>query len=280
VNGGFGLALGGGFLRGLAHLGVLDVLQEEGLRPGWLAGTSAGAIAGAFAAFGYSPEQTEEALEGLGWASMSRGRPFRRMGFSSNKGLEEMLIDALGDVRIEDALVPFAVVTTDINTGARVVLRTGPVARAVRASCCVPGLYVPVEIEGQLLVDGALTENVPARTVREMGAPLVAAVSLGFALPYDEVKSWREVMANAWDIASNSQMRLEVLSEADLLIDPDLEHFSAVRDGRRAAIIQAGRDRAREAVPALRQLMAPDEEDSIVTRWMRVVRNRLIDAAP
>jgi NTE family protein len=183
-------------------------------------------------------------------------------------------------VRIEDALVPFAVVTTDINTGARVVLRTGPVARAVRASCCVPGLYVPVEIEGQLLVDGALTENVPARTVREMGAPLVAAVSLGFALPYDEVKSWREVMANAWDIASNSQMRLEVLSEADLLIDPDLEHFSAVRDGRRAAIIQAGRDRAREAVPALRQLMAPDEEDSIVTRWMRVVRNRLIDAAP
>jgi len=86
-------------------------------------------------------------------------------------------------------------------------------------------------------------------------------------------------MANAWDIASNSQMRLEVMSQADLLIDPDLDRFSAVRDGDRAAIIQAGRDRAREAIPALRELLAPDEEDSIVTRWMKVVRERLADAA-
>lgn len=210
---------------------------------------------------------------------MTKGRPFRKLGLSSNEGLEELLVRSLGDVRLEDASIPLAVVTTDINTGARVVLRKGPVARAVRASCCVPGLYVPVEMDGRLLVDGALTENVPARVVREMGAPLVVAVSLGFALPFDEVKSWTQVMANAWDIASNSQMRLDVTSHADLLIDPDLDEFSAVRDGNRRAIIQAGRDRAREAVPALRELLAPDEEDSMVTRWMRVVRDRLAEAA-
>ena len=256
----------------------MDVLEEEGLQPGWLAGTSAGAIAGAFVAFGYSADETEEALKELGWGSMTKGRP-RKLGLSTNEGLEELLVEALGDVQLEDARVPFAVVATDINTGARVVMRKGPVARAVRASCCVPGLYVPVEIDGRLLVDGALTENVPARVVREMGAPLVVAVSLGFSLPFDDVKSWTQVMANAWDIASSSQMRMDVTAHADLLIDPDLDEFSAVRDGNRAGIIEAGRERMREALPALRELLTPDDEDSMVTRWMRVVRDRLAEAA-
>lgn len=274
----FGLALGGGFLRGLAHLGVLDVLEGEGLTPGWLAGTSAGAIAAAFAAFGHSAEETEDALEELGWGSMTKGFPFRKLGLASNEGLEDLLREALGDVDLRDARIPLAVVATDINTGERVVLDQGPAARAVRASCCVPGLYVPVEWEGRHLVDGALTENVPARAVKEMGAPLVVAVSLGFALPFEQVTSWTQVMANAWDIAANSQMRFEVLHEADLLLDPDLDHFSAVRDRNRGAIIQAGRDRTREALPALRELLAPDDEDNVVTRWMRTVRERLAGA--
>jgi NTE family protein len=273
----FGLALGGGFLRGLAHLGVLDVLEEEGLRPGWIAGTSSGAIAAAFGAFGHSADETAEALEELGWGSMTRLRPFgRRLGLSSNEGLEELMARFLGDARIEDAQIPLSVVATDIETGNRVLLDRGPVARAVRASCCVPGLYEPVEIGGRLLVDGALVQNVPARAVREMGAPFVVAVSLGFGLPYAEVKNWRQVMANAWDLATHSQMRFEILAEADLLIDPGLERFSAFRDRNREEIIEAGRVRAREAVPALRELLTPDdEEDSVVRRWMRSVKERL-----
>lgn len=275
---GFGLALGGGFLRGLAHLGVLDVLDEEGLAPGWLAGTSAGAIAAAFAAFGHSAEETEEALEELGWGSMTKLRPFGKLGLASNEGLADVLGRALGDVAFEEAATPLAVVATDINTGDRVVLNRGPVVRAVRASCSVPGLYEPVEVDGRFLVDGALVENVPVKSAREMGAPLVVAVSLGFALPFEEVKSWTQVMANAWDIAANSQMRREVLTEADLLIDPDLDHFSAFRDKNRPAIIQAGRDRAREALPALRQLLEPEEEDGVVVRWMKAVKARLVAA--
>ena len=252
------------------------MLEEEGLRPGWLAGTSAGAIAAAFAAFGHSADETAEALEELGWGTMTRLRPFgRRLGLSSNEGLEELLARFLGDARIEDAQTPLSVVATDIETGNRVLLDRGPVARAVRASCCVPGLYEPVEIDGRLLVDGALVQNVPARAVREMGAPFVVAVSLGFGLPYAEVKNWRQVMANAWDTATHSQMRFEILAEADILIDPDLERFSAFRDRNREEIIEAGRVRAREAVPALRELLAPDEEDSVVRRWMRSVKERL-----
>ena len=273
----FGLALGGGFLRGFAHLGVLDVLEEAGLRPGWIAGTSAGAIAAAFAAFGHSADETAEALEELGWGSMTKGRP-RKLGLSTNQGLEELLVRLLGDVCLEDAHIPLAVVATDINTGNRVLLERGPVAQAVRASCCVPGLYVPVEINGRLLVDGGLTQNVPAGAVRELGAPLVVAVSLGFGLPYPDVQSWTQVMANAWDIATHSQMRFEILAEEDLLIDPDLERFSAFRDGMRDRIIQAGRQRALEALPALRELLAPEEPDNVIVRWMDSVKERLAKA--
>lgn len=273
----FGLALGGGALRGLAHLGVLDVLEEAGLRPGWIAGTSAGAIAAAFAAFGHSADETAEALEELRWGSITKGRP-RRLGLSTNQGLEDLLLRLLGDVRLEDAHIPLAVVATDINSGNRVLLDRGPLARAVRASCCVPGFYVPVEVGGRLLVDGALTQNVPAGAVRELGAPLVVAVSLGFGLPYAHVQGWTQIMANAWDIATHSQMRFEILAEADLLIDPDLERFSAFRDGRREEIIQAGRDRALEALPALRELLAPEEPDNVILRWMQAVKERLAKA--
>jgi len=270
----FGLALGGGFIHGMAHLGVLGVMEEHGLTPAWLAGTSAGAIAAAFAAFGVSVGETEAALAELGWASMTRARPRARLGWATNEGLEEILRRALGDVHIEDSHVPLGVVATDIDTGERVLLQQGPVATAVRASCCVPGLYRPVEIDGRLLVDGALVENVPARAVREMGASIVVAVSLGFALPFRPVKSWMQVMSNAMDIAVNSQMRFEILAEAEVLIDPDLEGLSKVRTRDRAAIIQAGRQRAEEALPALEELLKASRTGA-VSRWMRAVQERM-----
>lgn len=273
----FGLALGGGFVRGLAHLGVLSVLEEHGLRPRWLSGTSSGAIAAVFAAFGFPASAAAEALAELDWGSMTKVHPFGSFGLATNEGLERILLDALGDVRLEDADIPIGVVATDINNGNRILLDRGPAARAVRASCSVPGLYSPVEVDGRLLVDGALVENVPARAVREMGAPLVVAVSLGFSLPFTEVKSWTNVMANAFDIAVNSQMRYEILSEADVLIDPDVEEFSKLRAKDRDALIQAGRTRAEAALPALRDALEATE-GNVVTRWMRDVWDRLAEA--
>jgi len=272
----FGLALGGGFIHGLAHIGVLGVLEEQDLVPGWLAGTSAGAIAAAFAAFGVSVAETEAALQELTWGTMTRTRLRSRYGFATNEGLEDLLIRSLGDVRIEDSKIPLGIVATDINTGNRVLLERGPLAKAVRASSCVPGLYVPVEIDGRLLVDGALVENVPCRAVREMGAPLVVAVSLGFALPYQAVQSWRHVAQNAFDIAVNSQMRFEILAEADVLVDPDLDGLSKMSAKDRDAIIEAGRQRAEQALPALQELLKKEREGSAVARWMSAVKERLV----
>ena len=271
----FGLALGGGFMHGFAHLGVLGVLEEHGLRPGWLAGTSAGAIAAAFAAFGISASDAEAALAELGWGAMTRAHPFTQLGFATNEGLEDILVGALGDVSIEESQIPLGVVATEINTGNRILLEHGSVATAVRASCSVPGLYAPVEMDGRLLVDGALVENVPARAVREMGAPLVVAVGFGLALPFQPVESWRQVMTNAFDIAVNSQMRFEILAEADVLIDPNVDGLSKARARDREEIIQAGRQRAEEALPALEELLEK-EEGGAVSRWMTAVKERLV----
>lgn len=278
-RGRYGLALGGGFVRGLAHLGVLGALEERGLTPGWLAGTSSGAIAATFAAFGVSARDTATALEEMNWGTVTRARPLGRLGFATNEGLEGVLHAVLGDVRLEESHVPLAVVATDIDTGDRVLLESGSAATAVRASCCVPGVYAPVEIGGRRLVDGALVENVPARAVRDMGAPVVVAVSLGHALPFEDVKNWMQVVANAYDIAVNSQMRFEILSEADVLIDPDVASFSKVRVRDRAALIEAGRRRAEEAIPALIEALESSEGGALA-RWMAGVRERLAAMRP
>jgi NTE family protein len=271
----FGLALAGGFMYGFAHLGVLEVLEERGLRPGWLAGTSAGALAAAFTAFGIPASETAAALEELGWGSITRAHPFTHLGFATNEGLEDILLGALGEVRIEDADIPLGVVTTDINTGERVLLDHGPLATAVRASCCIPGLFAPVEVDGRLLVDGALVENVPVHVVREMGAPVVVAVSFGLALRFRPVESWRQVMSNAFDIAVNSQRRFDVLTEADILIDPPVDGMSWARVRDREAILEAGRQRTREAIPALEEILA-DGSGDVVSAWRHGVRQRLV----
>jgi predicted acylesterase/phospholipase RssA len=127
-------------------------------------------------------------------------------------------------------------------------------------------------------VDGALVVNVPARAVREIGAPRVVAVSFGFALPFQPVESWRQVMSNAFDIAVNSQMRFEILAEADVLIVPDLDGMSKVRARDRGEIIEAGRRKTREALPALEELLKK-EEGSAVSRWMSAVKERLVGEA-
>ncbi len=252
---GFGLALGGGAFRGLAHVGVLDVLLENGLAPSWVAGTSAGAIAAALLAFGVPPDDMEEALENVGWRTVSRLRPFAEIGVLSNEGLGEAVEQVLGDVQIQDSLIPLAIVSTDITTGERVVLDQGPVATAVRASSCLPGAFMPVEMQGRWLVDGSLVENVPVRTARELREGVVAAVDLGFDLPFDDVSNVIEVLVNSLEIAVLAQSRRQ-LRQADVLIEPKVSGFNRVRTKERAAIIAAGRKAALTALPSLRAALS------------------------
>lgn len=236
----------------------MKVLEREGLRPSWLAGTSAGAIAASLVAFGVPAAKMHEAVEAMGWRTIAKLRPLASIGTLTNEGLGEALIDILGDARIEDSVVPLRIVATDIATGERVLLDRGPLAPAVRASSCIPGIFTPVEIEGRLLVDGALVENIPVHAARELQDGVVAAVGLGFDPPFSRITNALQVVANAFEIAVYTQSANQ-LRQADVAIEPELGGFSSRRSTDRAAIIDAGQRSAVEAVPRLRVVLAEAE---------------------
>ena len=216
-----GLALGGGGALGFAHVGVLAALHDRGLRPDAYAGTSAGAVVAALAAFGVGPEAIRERLGALRWRSVSD--PARsRLGFLDNAELGELLVGALGPVRVEEANVPLAVVAVDVHTGERVVIREGPLALAVRASAAVPGVFVPVPVGARLLIDGAVIENVPARPLRALGARVVVGVNVIGAPPHRPVRTAAQVLTNAAYIALQAGARRPPPDGADVLVEPDL----------------------------------------------------------
>ena len=178
-RGSIGLALGGGSARGWAHIGVIRALEEAGVRPDYVAGTSMGALVGAAYAAGEI-----DRLEA--WARAMRVRDivgFFDLGVGSGLLKGERLIAAMrrefAERRIEDLPKPFAATATALNTGHEVWLRTGPALDAVRASIALPGLFTPVPYEGMLLVDGGLANPIPVSLVRAMGAELLIAVDLG-----------------------------------------------------------------------------------------------------
>jgi NTE family protein len=173
-----GLALGGGALRGTAHVGVLRVLEREGIPVDCVAGTSAGSVVGAAYAAGLSPEKLLELGNALRWRDVARPA-FSRYGLISFARLETYFVRILGDLTFSDLKRPFAAVAADLESSEQVVLRTGRVAPAVRASCSVPILVKPVELGGRLLVDGGVLNNLPISVARELGVDVVIAVNLG-----------------------------------------------------------------------------------------------------
>src|ERR1051325_1627047 len=176
-----GLALSGGAARGIAHVGVLKVLAEEGIRVDCVAGTSAGAIVGGALAAGMPVEEIAETGRRLRWRDLGRVT-LSRLGAQTNAPTEEFVRARFTVTRFEDLPTPFAAVATDLQTGAAVVMRDeGDVAFAVRASCALPGWYVPVtDSRGRQLIDGGLVANLPCSVTRSLGAEVVVAVDVNF----------------------------------------------------------------------------------------------------
>ena len=172
-----GLALSGGVARGVVHVGVLNVLEKAGIQIDYVAGTSAGAIVGAAYCAGIPIERILETTGQMGWRQMAQLK-WPGHGLVSFERLERWIEELIGDVDIRDLAIPMAVVTTDLQTGETVALHSGRLATAVRASSSVPGVIEPVEINGRLLGDGGVSNNLPVDVVREMGADYVIAVDL------------------------------------------------------------------------------------------------------
>ena len=178
-----GLALGCGSARGWAHIGVIRALQERGIVPGVVAGTSIGALVGAVYA-ARRLDTLEEIVRRLKWRELMAfvDVVLPRGGFIDGKRVSEFIRGCTGVERIEDLPLPFSAVCTDITTGKEVVLSRGDLARAVQASIAIPGVFTPVPWRGKVLVDGGLVNPVPVSTLREMGADFVIAVDLNHGI--------------------------------------------------------------------------------------------------
>ena len=219
-----GLALGGGGAKGVAHIGVLRAIENASVKPDYVAGTSVGAMVAAMYAFNISIDTITNIARDLTLAQITTFK-LSKTGFFSADPLREILIEHLGEVNIEDASIPLAIVAADLKTGEEVIFTEGPVADAVCASASIPGVYIPMNLDGRTLVDGGIVQTVPVRAVKDMGAGVIIASQLGGVGAYEEPKNVLDVMRNAFNIALSRRTKEEV-KQADLLIAMDLKDFS------------------------------------------------------
>ncbi len=232
-----GLALSGGVARGVVHVGVLQVLEKAGIPIDYVAGTSAGSIVGAAYCAGIPVKEILEKAGSMGWRQMARIK-WPGQGIVSFERLERWIEKLIGDVDIRDLAIPLAVVATDLKTGEAVALRSGRLATAVRASSSVPGVIEPVQINGRLLGDGGVSNNLPVDIVRDMGADYVIAVDL---FSPDSVNLPRNPI-------SHGILALETLirksgghpGEADCLIRPEVSGHNYLNLSKSEEYVAAG----------------------------------------
>lgn len=254
-----GLALGGGAARGLAHIGVLAVLEEHNIPIDCVAGTSMGAMIGAAYCAGIEIRELLEIAETTGWRHIS-SLTWPHQGLLSFRKMEAWMRDTLGDVDIRDLALPFGAMATDIETGEGLLLREGPVSKAVRISCSVPGVVAPVEHYGRLLCDGGVSNNLPDDAARKLGADYVIGVDV-FAPVYRSFLGPIGVtMAAVETLVQNAGGGAKT---ADCTIVPNLVGQSYIRLSKHNVFIEAGRQAAQEMIPTIRAALAEPAVETI-----------------
>lgn len=279
-----GLALSGGAARGWAHVGVLQALSEAGIKIDFLAGTSIGALIGAFFVTGNLPVLREMAK------SFNKRKALRffdfawsKEGFMGGRQVIKFIRSYCGDVALEDLPIPFAVVAVDLRTGEETVLRQGSLVEAVRASIAIPGLFAPVHREGSILIDGSMANPLPVKPVRDAGAEWVIGVDLNWDPPLANTEgtekrqqtsdgksrlpkkrgtftgkysahrqgkvNWREIMVSSMIVLEKHLTRARLTTEpCDLLIRPAVGNISTFDFDRSEAGVKAGYEAAEKAL--------------------------------
>jgi NTE family protein len=266
-----GLALSGGGGRGLAHIGVLMALEEAGLRPDFLAGTSMGGVIAAGYAVGLSPVELEEIAQEFSsfrslWKLADPTLP--RQGFIQGQRLQSFLDREMKETNFDDLQIPLTLTAVDLNTGEEVLLSEGSVAEAVRVTISVPGLFLPIEREGRRLVDGGLLNNLPVDVVKGMGAEVVLAVDVSSIHDYDSywdglgqkpflsatVGDLIRVLTDSLAIMMRQQTEFKHRENPpDILIRPNIPRDVTVVNGfrRTSELIAAGKQSANAIMPDL-----------------------------
>lgn len=253
-----GLALSGGAARGIAHVGVLRALEENAIPIDAIAGASAGALVGGLYASGLTISQIEELSRKFRWRYTARFS-FSRLGLQSNAPMEEFLRARLPVTRFEELKIPLAIMVTDLRQGTPIVLRdTGDVPFAIRASACLPALYVPCRDEqGRLLVDGGLVANLPISYARDLGVDIVIAVDVGadgarfMEIPRTALGVLTQTFVAVERIVSNQES-----ANADLIIIPKVGHIRWDETRRADELLQVGYDAAIASIDDIKKLIA------------------------
>ncbi|GGX86243.1 esterase [Vogesella alkaliphila] len=248
------LALGGGAAKGFAHVGVIRVLEQNGIVPDIVTGTSAGSIVGAIYASGVDGDALRYRALRINESDL-RDFTFSTSGFLKGEKLAALVNQQVDGKKIEQLSRRFGAVVTDLDSGARVVLKSGDTGTAVRASAAIPNVFQPVTINGRRYVDGGLTSPVPVIAAREMGADIVIAVDISAKPTGKSALGFLSLLDQSLNIMSQAALAQE-LKQANVTLRPRVLHIGSADFDERGAAMLEGEKVAREGLPVIRQAIA------------------------
>ncbi|CAH0355562.1 hypothetical protein AQB9606_04276 [Aquabacterium sp. CECT 9606] len=249
-----GLALGGGAARGFAHIGVLQVLEEQGIKPDLVVGTSAGSLVAAIYAAGKTPGELESMAMNLDESTMTDW-VFPGRSVMKGEALAKFVRGFTAGRQIEQMALPLGIVATDLNSGQPILFRRGDPGTAVRASSSVPAVFAPVRIAGREYVDGGLVSPIPVKYARQMGADLVIAVDISAIPEGQPTKGAVDILLQTFNIMGHSISQYE-LQDADVVMRPRLSGIGGGDFGNRRLSILAGREAALSVLQQLKEKIA------------------------
>ncbi|MFZ2594098.1 MAG: patatin-like phospholipase family protein [Minisyncoccia bacterium] len=263
-----GLALGGGVVLGAAHIGVLRAFAEHNIQIDAIAGTSAGAVVGACLASGVPLSEIERIAQNLGWLQIA-SMPNSILGIATNTKLGTLLENILPVKNIESTSIPLRILATEVARGRKKIFSSGSISEAVRASACVPIFFSPVEIDGELYVDGGLVENVPLSAFADMDLDILIGVNL---TGYEKTFAPKALpdMIDLCIFLFSQHRDVPMRQLAHVLIEPDLQAFDVKDFKNLPLIIQAGYDAGIRAIPEITRLYAEKNiKESFITKFYK-----------
>jgi NTE family protein len=267
-----GLALAGGFARGIAHIGVLRVLREAGIPIDCVSGTSVGALIGAGFCAGSSLEDMQKIGAATTFADFGRWTP-SWLGLATNQRMEKYFTRFTPVRTFEELTIPLAVAATDLNAGISVFYTRGELTLPIRASCAYPGLFVPIQFEGRTLVDGFLTSPVPVEGALLLGADIVIAVYLE-AGNLEQPRTFTDVLSRSFTIIQR-HADLAWRQQADVIIEPDVKPFVWDDFTRTPDLVVAGEAAALAALPEIRAALSGQKRNAAAEKVAEKVAEKL-----